>query len=118
EAFFIPQDQEKEKNRLIVLFDSGCSSASQGANPRTPPNLAYTPCLENQTLPDAMSRKYPELEEVVAGKEYEAGKWKQFWWGKHYRSDWTAPVNTPYLNLDTTFGGLRVYKKGRGSKTV
>ncbi len=117
EAIFIAADQGS-KHKLISLFDSACSSASMGPNPKTPPNLAYTPCFEEKNVPEKMARNYPDFVEVEGGKEYKAGKWKQFWWGKHYRSTWTASVKAPYLNLDTTFNGLIVHKKGGGRQTI
>lgn len=118
EAVFVPLGQEKEQDKTIILFDSGCSSASQGPNPKTPANLAYIPCFDEQNIPKKMTRIYPESVEVVAGAEYKASNWKQFWWGKHYRKSWTTPVKVPYLNLDTTFNGLSVYKKGGGRQTT
>ncbi len=118
DAAFIDANNEKGKSKSINLFDSACSSASLGPNPKTPPNLAYAPCFEEKKLPKKMTRNYPAYEDVVAGEEYKASNWKQFWWGKHYRSTWTIPVKVPYLDLDTTFGGLKVYKKGGGRQTT
>ena len=25
---------------------------------------------------------------MAAGKQYKATKWKELWWGKHYRKEW------------------------------
>ncbi len=61
----------------------------------------------------------PETTRVLAaGQEYQAGKVKQAWLGKHYRKSWTTPVNVPYLDLDTTFLGLSPFQKGGGRQTL
>ncbi len=118
EALFQASIGKKENNATLKLFDSACSSASIASNPGTPQNLSYAPCFEEDATVEKMSRSYPPSEKVVAGEEYKASKWKQFWWGKHYRTTWTQPVEIPYLNLDTTFNGLKVYKKGGGRQTT
>jgi len=118
EALFVPSNEGKQKREIMKLFDSGCSSASKGANPLTPTNLSYLPCFADEAIPKKMLRSYPSFEELVAGEEYKVSKWKQFWWGKHYRTTWTTPVKVPLLNLDTTYNGLVVYKKGGGRQTT
>lgn len=57
-------------------------------------------------------------EGVVAGPEYQTGKLKGIWLGKHYRSSWTTPVNVPELDMDTTFQGLTILRKGGGRQTT
>ena len=118
EAKFVSLNGKSENNQSYQLFDSACSTASMGPNENTPTNLAYAPCFKNKELPSQMARNYPAFENVVAGPEYKASKWKQFWWGKHYRTTWTEPVKSPYLNLDTTFNGLKIFKKGGGRQTT
>lgn len=54
---------------------------------------------------------------TAAGNEYTAGSIKRFFWGDHYRDTWTQKVSVPFLDLDSTFGGLTVYKKGGGRQT-
>ncbi|MBA4056900.1 MAG: hypothetical protein C0490_19455, partial [Marivirga sp.] len=56
--------------------------------------------------------------EAVAGQEYSSNKFKERWLGKHYRDSWTIPVKVPYLNMDTTYGGLVVHSKGGGRQTT
>jgi hypothetical protein len=65
-----------------------------------------------------MQGKYTEPVNIAAGPEYKAGGWKRIWFGKHYRTSWMAPVKTNYLDLDETFGGLTIYKKGGGRQTT
>lgn len=55
---------------------------------------------------------------VVAGSEYEAGKFKEFWLGEHYRDVWATPVEVPYLDMKTEAGGLTPIQKGGGNQTV
>lgn len=64
------------------------------------------------------SELYDTQVEVVAGPEYAAGKFKQVFFGKHYRDSWTTPVPVTYLNLDTTAQGLTPVKKGGGTQTL
>jgi hypothetical protein len=54
---------------------------------------------------------------MSAGSRYAASHWKQFWWGKHWRKEWLAPVSFQLFNLDSTAGGLTPIKKGGGHQT-
>lgn len=55
---------------------------------------------------------------VVAGEEYNAGAFKKFWLGDHYRQEWTTPVKVPYLDMKTEAGGLSPVSKGGGNQTI
>ncbi len=55
---------------------------------------------------------------VVAGKEYKAGKLKEFFLGKQYREEWTTPIKVPYLDFATEKGGLTPIQKGGGNQTI
>jgi hypothetical protein len=57
---------------------------------------------------------------VVAGKEYKRSSYHNFFWGKHYRKEWSTPVRVPNFYLDTALGGLIPYQTGGGrqSKTL
>jgi hypothetical protein len=116
EADFVASS--KAENTSITLFNSACDPPTAKSNNDIPVNLAFAPCSEVENVANNTTRTYPSLVEVVAGEEYNVGKWKQFWWGKHYRTTWTTPVKVPYLNLETTFNGLTVYKKGGGRQTT
>ena len=100
EADFVASS--KAKNTSITLFNSACDPSTVQSNNDIPVNLAFAPCSEVENVANNTTRTYPALVEVVAGEEYKVGKWKQFWWGKHYRTTWTTPVKVPYLNLETT----------------
>src|SRR6185295_9574357 len=54
---------------------------------------------------------------LAAGPQFAASRGKQFWWGKHWRDEWTTPVSFPVFDLDTTVGGLTVLKRGGGHET-
>ncbi|MGQ1785245.1 metallophosphoesterase [Saccharicrinis sp. GN24d3] len=65
-----------------------------------------------------IAKTYPSvsLSDTVAAANphFAAGKGKQFWLGKQYRSTWTTPVRLPFINLETKLGGLTPIKKGGG----
>ncbi len=54
---------------------------------------------------------------MPAGIQFKASKWKQFWWGKHWRPEWIIPVSFPVFDMDTTAGGLTPTKMGGGHQT-
>jgi hypothetical protein len=55
--------------------------------------------------------------EVIPGKEYGRSGLHDFFFGKHYRKEWTTSVNVPVLNLDSAFGGLTPTEQGGGRQT-
>lgn len=38
--------------------------------------------------------------------------------GKHWREAWATPISTQYLDIDTAFGGLKIFEKGGGRQTT
>ncbi|MFK8007281.1 MAG: ShlB/FhaC/HecB family hemolysin secretion/activation protein [Saprospiraceae bacterium] len=112
---------EKKKEGLMpqetyLLFESSCIEGSS-ADKKTPINFSYTPCLSKEKAAKKMQRNYVDTL-AIAGPEYKSGAWKKIWLGKHYRTTWTQPVKVPTLDLDTTYGGLTIYKKGGGRQTT
>ena len=82
------------------------------------PLYAYTP-PEKKKLVEQESVDYTDSTKVIAaGEDYSAGKFKQFWLGKHYRKEWTTAVTVPYLDMKTEAGGLIPIQKGGGNQTV
>ncbi|MDQ4141221.1 MAG: outer membrane protein assembly factor, partial [Bacteroidota bacterium] len=67
--------------------------------------------------PESNKSRQTGIVSVKAGPEYNASNLKTFFLGKHYRPTWTTPIQVPYLDLDTTFNGLTVNKKGGGRQT-
>ncbi len=54
---------------------------------------------------------------VKAGSIYQAGKFKRFILGDHYRDLWDTPVEVPVLDIDSVFGGFEILEKGGGMQT-
>lgn len=54
---------------------------------------------------------------VKAGEIYQAGKFKRFLLGDHYRKVWRAPVEVPIIDLKSEKGGLEILEKGGGMQT-
>ncbi|MFI5219940.1 MAG: hypothetical protein ACHQNT_10665, partial [Bacteroidia bacterium] len=66
------------------------------------------------------SRKVPVGDStitVAADSRLKAGKFKEFFLGKHYRDAWTTHVKVPVLDLSHEQGGLEILKKGGGFQT-
>jgi hypothetical protein len=69
---------------------------------------------QNTTIVDTA---HPTTATIIAGKEYKKGGLGKFFWGEHYRKEWTAPVKVLKLRLDTAYGGLVPVEKGGGRQT-
>ncbi|MEP7229964.1 MAG: BamA/TamA family outer membrane protein [Ginsengibacter sp.] len=54
---------------------------------------------------------------VSAGPQYKRSGWHDFFWGKNYRKEWSAPVKLPVFLLDAEKGGLIATKEGGGHQT-
>jgi len=54
---------------------------------------------------------------VVPGKEYKAGWFHKFIFGKHWRDVWTTPIKVKILDLNNFAGGLTPTRKGGGLQT-
>ncbi len=100
------------KLKELILYRSFCETDLAPI----PYNSRYAPCNQLNDTSGSISKKATVT--VAAGLEYEAGKFKQRWLGKHYRGSWTTPVKVPYLDLESTFGGLLPYQKGGGRQTT
>ncbi|MFC2084120.1 hypothetical protein ACFLS9_03605 [Bacteroidota bacterium] len=96
-----------------TILVSACDDVTEDI----PLNFCLCPCRDLKPPKEKMARKYSEIVNVIAGPEYDAGSLKRFFFGDHYRDDWTAEIEVPYLDLDTTFGGLTVLKRGGGRQT-
>jgi len=100
-----------------TLFHPICNVGDSAAD-KDLLNTSYVPCRPRTEVTQKMKGTYTGLKEVVGGEEYTVGGWKRFWYGNHYRTTWTTPVQVPYLDLDKTFNGLNIYKKGGGRQTT
>jgi hypothetical protein len=96
----------------FILYHAICGGGELPKADNILYNTAYVPCRPEGQAAKKMSRSFDEATSVVASTNYEGGGWKQFWFGKHYRTTWATSVSVPYLNLDTTYSGLTVFAKG------
>ncbi|GJM36140.1 MAG: hypothetical protein DHS20C18_51410 [Saprospiraceae bacterium] len=103
------------KKSNFELYESSCEENEGGAGI---PNTAWVPCKADTLATDKMQHKYTVPATIAAGPEYKANGFKRFWFGSHYRTSWTQPVEVPYLDLDETHGGLAIFKKGGGRQTT
>ncbi len=120
DAIVLRYSEEKgfDPHAQFALYRSTCEAANgHVSDDKVPRNNSYVPCKPDPEALAKMSGKYDTLATVVAGPEYAAGGLKRVFFGAHYRDTWTAPVRVPYLDLDTTFGGLTPDKKGGGRQT-
>ncbi|MBL0741096.1 BamA/TamA family outer membrane protein [Chryseolinea lacunae] len=90
---------------------------SQTLEPQTESVLTPPDVVAVQPLADALTTP-PSSQTVIAGKEYDINKAGRLWLGAHYRRSWNAAIQVNALNLDTTFQGLTVIKKGGGRQTT
>lgn len=54
---------------------------------------------------------------VKPGEIYEAGKFKRFLLGDHYRDTWTTTITVPVLDFTKEKGGLEILDRGGGQQT-
>lgn len=57
---------------------------------------------------------------VIPGKEYKRSGYHNFFWGRHYRKEWSTAIRVDNFYLDTAKGGLTPLQEGGGrqSKTL
>ena len=55
---------------------------------------------------------------VYPGLTYERSGYHNFWWGKHYRREWSTAVRVKNFYLDTANGGLEVVKEGGSRQSM
>lgn len=68
----------------------------------------------SQTVFTQINKKYID---VIPEKEYSAGMLHKLFFGDHWRSLWSTPVEFPVLDLKTFSGGLTPTEKGGGQQT-
>ena len=110
----VQSDESLKKTYEQILFQSPCNiDLTEWIHPI---NRKYNPCPkeENKSVVEI-----PVSGKAIADSQFNAGKTKQFFMGKHYRTSWGKELdNIPYLNLDTLHGGLTPTEKGGGAQTV
>ncbi len=98
-----------------VLFTSACT---KGADPAIPVNKHYIPCLEKEEVTTDHKFPFPIDPVEVFGGSYRAKGMKRVLLGSLHRATWQTPVTIPYLNLDTTKGGITPFALGGGRQTT
>jgi hypothetical protein len=49
---------------------------------------------------------------VIPGQNFKKSAYHNFFWGKHYRKEWTTPVRVSNFYIDTAMGGLKPIAEG------
>ena len=99
--------------QLLMESYNGQDSTAITVNTRFVP---YHPTSEGKD--SIMDRVFPDRATITPGAHYNVGKLRRWIFGEHYRATWTTPIsNIPYLDLDTTYGGLTPYARGGGGQT-
>lgn len=95
----------------IILFSSGCAGRNFFAN---------TPIADDQLYQQIKTAAPTDVDSVTiqAGKHYKRGWFHTFFWGKHYREVWAAPVQVKVFDMQQTKGGLSIQKLGGGMQTT
>ncbi|MEM6263793.1 MAG: BamA/TamA family outer membrane protein [Bacteroidota bacterium] len=107
-----PEDSAMFEERVFDGF-CGANSGSSHINTR------YVPCEEAITpAANNSNRPYSGKSFRTTGGDYPAGPMKKLFLGQHWRDSWNKPVKIPYLDLDTTFGGLTPFAVGGGRQTT
>jgi hypothetical protein len=107
------EEEGFQRHTLYTLYRSECEEGEG----KIPVNTAFTPCRELLKVKEEMTGVRGGRTGVAAGEGYAAGPFKRFFFGKHYRESWIQEIEVPYLDLDTTYGGLKPYKRGGGRQT-
>jgi hypothetical protein len=95
----------------IFLFSSGCARKNF---------FQHTPIVDatqHQQLKNAAPTDVDSVT-VIAGRHYTRSGFHNFFWGKHYREVWAAPVTVKVFDMKTAKGGLSIEKLGGGMQTT
>ncbi|MBD1397963.1 hypothetical protein H9Q13_12370 [Pontibacter sp. JH31] len=94
----------------IALLASGCVGNS------------FTHSLKQVPPPATLSSVTPDYSDstmtVAVGEHYGRSRLHTFFYGKHYRSAWTTPVEFRVLDLSTEKGGLKPTSQGGSRQTM
>lgn len=100
----------------VALYGPPCLGVDSIAGLPTNPN--YRPCLREVVPTEKVVPILPSSTEVIAGAQYGASRFKQLFFGEHYRPAWQQPVSLPYLLLEDGLGGLYPIQRGGGRQTT
>ena len=96
---------------LITVLSFGCARKQF---------FAPTPLTDAAQYELLQSEAPAKVDSVTlkAGKHYKASRFHNFFWGKHYRPLWTAPVRVKVFDINVAKGGLKFEKLGGGMQTT
>lgn len=97
------------------LFETPCRLQDEGSSNV---NMLYVPCLLNHELNHDHHAHLNDKSITSASDKYGLGKFGRFWMGDRYRDDWESEIDVPFLDIDTSYQGLKAFKKGGGKQTV
>ncbi len=81
------------------------------------PNSAFMPCA-TATNAQGTNRELTQRDTVLQAGNYPAQGLKKLLFGSHHRSSWNEPTKVPFLDLENTHQGLRIYEKGGGRQST
>jgi hypothetical protein len=76
-----------------------------------------TGAAADETQPDTPPAAEGKTETVVISKQYTAGGFHCWLWGKDYRTLWAAPIQIQVLDLHNQAGGLKPVRRVGGNET-
>ncbi len=108
-----------KKENVVLSHEQMLMSPYCGeSNADLPKNDRYVPCRSKIDENIKLGGDAPTSATITPGARYDVGKMRRWVFGEHYRTTWATPIsNIPYLNLDTTYGGLTPYARGGGGQT-
>ncbi len=94
---------------LLVILLLGCSQRFSHSVQQVPLPANYKP--------DVIPSYKDSTITIAANSGYGTGRLFTFFYGKHYRSAWTTPVQVKVLDIGTAKGGLTPLKTGGSRQT-
>ena len=112
----------------LTYYEDGAAWLDVWGIPEEAPNgkILYSSAL-NGPMPERVdvqvAEDLPSIEfkdstiTAAINPSYTVGPIRRFFYGKYYRTTWTQPVVTPFLDLGKEAGGLQLLKRGGGMQT-
>ncbi|WP_299759782.1 hypothetical protein [uncultured Pontibacter sp.] len=95
---------------LLLITSGGCAKKNFYSDTPVVDAEVYQSLKNDLTATDSVT--------IKAGSHYKRGFLHRVFWGQHHRPLWNAPVTVPVFEMDTTWGGLAIEKKGGGFQTT
>ncbi|MEP2770695.1 MAG: hypothetical protein ABJH05_01015 [Fulvivirga sp.] len=97
------------RNAVYLLFLTTVAITSCRVMPK--------PYSLNENVKQDVEGRLADSVMVKPGEIYEAGKFKRFLLGDHYRDTWTTTITVPVLDFTKEKGGLEILDRGGGQQT-